>query len=246
MLKNKIVIITGASRGIGKSAAILFANNRAKVIANYNLSEKSAAEINNLINIDAPRVEIFQADVKSEDDVNNLINFSFQKFGKIDVIINNAGVLTDSLLMMTPTSSYQNIMDVNLKGVFLCSRKVAKIMMKQRYGKIINVSSIVGRYGNSGQSVYAASKAGIIGFSYSLAKELGMYGITVNVVAPGIIETDMSAHLSREIKESLISNVALNRIGKVEDVAKVLLFLASDLSDYVSGQIIGVDGCQIL
>ena len=191
-------------------------------------------------------IKIVRTDVSSESDVNNLIQSTLSEYGQIDILVNCAGILTDGLILMTNQETLKKMIEVNLVGSYYMMRRVSKQMIKQRSGKIINISSIVGKKGNLGQSAYSLTKSGIIGLTYSSAKELGQFGITVNAIAPGLIETDMSSHLSESKKEEIISNISLGRIGKPEDVANVVLFLSSSFSDYISGQIIGVDGCQIM
>jgi 3-oxoacyl-[acyl-carrier protein] reductase len=167
-------------------------------------------------------------------------------YSRIDVLVNNAGVMINNLLMMTKLEEYEKVIDTNCKGIFLCTRQATKMMTKQKSGKIINMSSVVGVNGNHGQSIYSASKSFVIGFTKATAKELGRYGITVNAVAPGFIETDLTKDTNEKTKKELMSNITMGRFGTPEDIAKVVLFLSSELSDYVSGQIIGVDGCQIM
>ena len=244
MVKDKVILVTGASRGIGRATALLLAEHGAKVVVNYNKSEREAEEVISIIR--GKEAIKIKADVANEEEVKGMFSEIKEKFGRIDVLVNNAGIMRSNLLLMTKTDEFNEIVETNCKGVFLCMRAATKMMMKRRYGKIINISSIVGLKGNSGQIVYSGSKAFLIGLTKSAAKELGMYGITVNAVAPGIIDTDMTKDLTEEIKQDLLNNVSLERIGTPEDVAKVILFLCSELSDYVSGQVIGVDGCQIM
>ena len=246
MLKGKIILITGAGRGIGRAIALLAAENHAKIIINYNKSEKEAIELVNIIKekgFDAIKIK---ADVSNEEEIKEIFDIIKKKYGRLDILVNNAGVMKNNLLMITKTEEFDELVGINCRSVFLCMRNAAKLMMKQRYGKIINISSIVGINGNKGQTVYSATKSFLVGLTKSAAKELGSYGITVNAIAPGLIDTDMTKDLKKEIKQDLINNISLGRIGKPEDVAKVVLFLSSDLGDYVSGQIIGVDGCQIM
>ncbi len=246
MLKDKVVLITGASRGIGRATALLAAENHAQVIINYHKSEDKAAELVDIINEKGLHATMIKADVSVENEVKDMFESIKKQYFKIDILVNNAGIMKNNYLMMTSTELFDNIIDVNLKGTFLCSRYASNIMRKQKSGRIINVSSIIGLNGNAGQTAYSTSKAGVIGFTKSAAKELGRYGITVNAIAPGFIETDLTKDVKEEIKEKIISDIALGRSGKPEDVAKVILFLSSELGDYVSGQIIGVDGCQII
>ena len=246
MLEGKVALITGASRGIGKATAIKFAENRATVVVNYNESKEAADSLVKQIESMGGNALAIKADVKNYNELKEMFNTIKERFGRLDILVNNAGVLKDSLIMMTSESDWENIINTNLKGAFNSIQLASKIMMRQGGGKIINVSSIVGIHGNAGQAAYSASKAGVIGMTKSAAKELAAYGISVNCVAPGLIDTDMTRHLKPEIRERLISNICMKKMGKPEDVAGVILFLASDLSNYVNGQTIGVDGCQIL
>lgn len=246
LVKDKVILITGASRGIGRATAKILAENGSHVIVNYNSSENAAKELVDELATNGYVASMFKADVSSEDEVKKLFLFVKEKYGRIDVLINNAGIMKNSLIMMTKTQDFEKIVEINCKGLFLCTRFFSKMMMKQNSGKIINTASIVGVYGNYGQTLYSASKSFVIGYTKASAKELGQYGITVNAVAPGFIESDMTTNTSEEIRNDLMSKTALKRFGTPKDVAKVMLFLSSDLSDYVSGQIIGVDGCEIM
>jgi len=246
MLEGKIMLVTGASRGIGRATALLAAENHAQVIVNYNASEDAANELTDLIAKNGFSAVKIKADVSKEEEVKRMFKEIKSSFGRLDILVNNAGVMYNNLLMMTPIAELDRMIDINCKGTYFCSQRASKMMMKQNFGRIINISSIVGTHGNNGQTAYSASKSFIIGFTSSAAKELGRYNITVNAIAPGVIETDLTKDLKPEIKNSMIENVALGRIGTPEDIAKVALFLASPLGDYVSGQIIGVDGCQIM
>ena len=246
MIEGKVILVTGASRGIGRATALLLAEQGAKVIVNYNKSEKEAEEVISRIREEGREALMIKANVANEEEVKGMFSEIREKFGRIDVLVNNAGIMKNNLLLMTKTDEFNEIVETNCKGVFLCMRAAAKMMMKKMSGKIINLSSIVGINGNSGQIVYSGSKAFLIGLTKSAAKELGMYGITVNAVAPGLIDTDMTEDLKEDIKQDLVNNISLGRIGTPEDVAKVILFLCSELSDYVSGQVIGIDGCQIM
>ena len=246
MLKDKVILITGASRGIGRATALLLAEHGAKVIVNYNKSEKEAEEVISMIREKGNEAIKIKANVANEEEVKGMFSEIKKKFGRIDVLVNNAGIMKNNLLLMTKTEEFNEIVETNCKGVFLCMRAATKMMMKKRSGKIINLSSIVGTNGAPGQIVYSGSKAFSIGMTKSAAKELGMYGITVNAVAPGLIDTDMTKDLKEDIKQDLLNNISLGQIGAPEDVAKVTLFLCSELSDYVSGQVIGIDGCQIM
>jgi 3-oxoacyl-[acyl-carrier protein] reductase len=246
MLDGKVVLVTGASRGIGKAIALLAAENHAHVIVNYNKNGKSAAELVDLIHEKGLSASMIKADVSSEDEVKDMFSSIKEKHSKIDVLVNNAGIMQNGLLALTGTELFDHTIDVNLKGTFLCTRYATNIMRKQRSGRIVNISSIVGLQGSEGQTAYSASKAAVIGFTRSAAKELGRYGITVNAVAPGLIETDLIKDMKPDIRDKILSSISLGRIGTPEDVAKVVLFLSSDLASYVNGSVIVVDGCQTM
>ena len=246
MLNGKVMLITGASRGIGRATALLAAANHAQVIVNY---RKNAEQADNLVTEITEKgfaASAIRADVADEDDVREMFRYIREKYGRLDILVNNAGIMKNNLLMMTRLQEFQEVLDVNCKGTFLCTQYAAKMMMRQKSGKIINLSSVVGVYGNRGQSVYASSKSFVIGFTKCTAKELGAFNIAVNAVAPGFIETDLTLDTKTRIKDEILHNIALGRTGTPGDVAKVILFLGSDLADYVSGQIIGVDGCEII
>lgn len=246
MLTGKIILITGASRGIGAATAKILAENGAQIIINYNSSEDEAQKVADTIVATGNEVSLCKADLSNEDDVKGLFNFVREKYGRLDVLINNAGIMGSGLIPMTKTSEYEKLVEINCKSLFLTTRYFTKLMMKQKSGKIVNTASIMGVYGYAGQTVYSGTKAFVIGYTKAAAKELGRYGITVNAVAPGFIETDMTKNTTEKIREDLLAKTALGRFGTPEDVAKVMLFLSSDLSDYVSGQVIGVDGCEIM
>jgi 3-oxoacyl-[acyl-carrier protein] reductase len=246
VLQNKVILVTGASRGIGRATALLAAENHGRVIIDYNNSESAADELLDIIAAKGANAVKIKADVSKEDEVKNMFKEIKSKFGRLDILVNNAGIMRNNLLMMTRIDELNRMYDINCKGTFLCSQNAAKMMMKQNNGRIINISSIVGIHGSQGYTAYSASKSFLVGFTMSAAKELGRYNITVNAIAPGLIATDMTKDLAEEVKAELIGNVALGRIGTPEDVAKVVIFLASSLGDYVSGQVIGVDGCQIM
>lgn len=246
MLSGKVVLITGASRGIGRAAALRAAENHAHVIINYNNSEEKATELLDLIHKNGLEASMIKADISSEEDIRNMFKSIKENYSRLDVLVNNAGIMKNSLLMLSNTDLFNQTIDVNLKGMFLCSRYAANIMRKQKSGTIINISSIAGLNGDAGQTIYSASKAAVVGFTKSAAKELGMYNITVNAIAPGLIETDLIKEVKPEIRDKMLSNTALGRLGTPEDIAKVILFLSSDLASYVNGEVIVVDGCQLL
>ena len=246
MLKNKNAVVTGATRGIGREIAFTLAENGANVAINYRtLNEDVERLIEELKNYGTNIVAV-KCDISDEEEVKNFIAESKKQLGSIDILINNAGITKDGLLMRMKEKDFSDVLDVNLKGTFITTREAASIMMKQRHGKIINISSVVGVIGNAGQCNYAASKAGVIGFSKSVARELASRNITVNVVAPGFINTDMTGVLPEKVKESMLQGIPLKRIGEPKDIANAVLFLASDLSNYITGQVINVDGGMVM
>ena len=242
MLKDKVALVTGASRGIGKAIAIALAHQGAKVAINYSSSDDAAIEVCEIIRKNGGTAEIFKAKVNVEEEVDSMFAAIEEKLGSIEILVNNAGITKDNLLMRMKTEEWDNVIDVNLKGAFLCTRRVLKGMMKARYGKIINISSVVGFSGNAGQFNYSATKAGIIGMTKSAALELGSRGIRVNAVAPGFIETDMTAVLTDEVKAAYMEKIPLKALGKVEDIANAVVYLASPLSDYMTGQTLHLNG----
>ncbi len=244
--ERKTAFITGASRGIGRAIALRLAKDGFNIVVNYSKSEKSAEEVVNEVKkygVDAMAVK---CDVSQYEDVEKAIDEIVKKFGNIDVVVNNAGITKDNLILKMSESDWDEVIDVNLKGTFNVIKFASKYMIKKRKGKIINITSVVGMIGNAGQANYAASKAGVIGLTKSAAKELASRGITVNAVAPGFIETDMTNVLKEEIKENMLKSIPLKRAGKPEDVAELVAFLASDASDYITGQVINVDGGMVM
>lgn len=246
MLKDKIVLITGASRGIGKATALLCAENGAHVIINYFHSENDAKDLVETISKNGVKTTLIKGDISSEDDIKKIFLLIKNEFGRIDVLVNNAGVAMSNPIMLASNEEFERTINVNCKGIFLCTKYVVKMMMKQKSGKIINISSVYGIQGSPGQAIYSGSKAFVIGFTKAAAKELGRYGITVNAIAPGVIDTDLTKSMSKEMIEKNIRNNTLGRIGTPEDVARVVLFLSSDLGNYITGQVIRVDGGQII
>jgi len=221
---------------------LALASNNAFVVINYNHNESSAREVLKQIEMNGGRGRLSQFDVSDFTKVQEEIDRILEELGGIHILVNNAGITKDGLLLRMKEQDWDDVMSVNLKGVFNCTRAVTKYMLKQRYGKIINITSIVGEMGNAGQANYSASKAGIIGFTKSIAKELGSRNINVNAVSPGFIETDITKNLPQEVKNSYIQNIPLGRFGNPEDVAKVVVFLASDSASYITGEVIKVNG----
>lgn len=238
----KTVIVTGASRGIGACVAKEFGKLGYNVVVCYNKSRKQAEEVASEIESLGGKALLVQVDVSNSESVKNMVNQAEKVFGNIDVLVNDAGISISGLLIDMTNEQIQNLVSTNLISTIVCSREVAKNMINARQGRIINISSIWGVVGGSNETVYSATKAGIIGFSKALAKELGLMNINVNVVAPGAIETDMMKQYDNQTKQEIVSETALNRLGKPEDVAKVVTFLASDSASYITGQVIRVDG----
>lgn len=242
MLNGKIAVVTGASRGIGKAIAMKFAQLGATVVINYNGSAQKAEEVKQSITADGGRAVIMQCNVADYDACEAFFKDVINQFGRIDILVNNAGITKDGLIMRMSEEDFTNVVDVNLKGTFHCIRFASRQMMKQRSGRIINMSSVVGISGNAGQINYAASKAGVIGMTKSAAKELASRGITVNAIAPGYIETDMTNVLSDKVKEETMKQIPLGRLGQTGDIAAAAAFLASDEAGYITGQVLAVDG----
>ena len=245
MEEKQVVLVTGAARGIGKQVALKYAQNGYNVVLNY---VSDCTDVEGLTKeFESYGIEILcvKADVSKEEQVEELVAKTIEKFGRIDVLINNAGVTKDTLLMRMKEEDFDKVININLKGTFFMTKAVISHMMKKRDGRIINISSIVGLAGNAGQSNYAASKAGIIGFTKSVAKEVASRNIRANCVAPGFIATDMTDVLSDEVKEHINRQIPMKRMGTPEDVANVVYFLGSEESSYITGQVISVDGGMI-
>ncbi len=245
-LKDKAALITGGSRGIGKEIALELARNGVHIGISYVSNTEKANEVLEEIKSYGVNAIAVKANVSVEEDVLQMIKTIEEELGTIDILVNNAGITKDNLLIRMKEQDWDEVMDVNLKGVFLCTKAVSRIMMKKRYGKIINITSVVGITGNAGQGNYSASKAGVIGFTKSMARELASRGIRVNGIAPGFIETDMTDVLKDEIKEAMLKTIPLNSFGNPKHIANLAVFLASESSDYITGQIINVDGGMIM
>ena len=241
-LTGKVALVTGASRGIGRAIALALAKQGAAVLVNYNGSRERALEVVALIEQNGGQAEAVGCDVSVFLDCGKMVEDVISRYGHVDILVNNAGVTKDNLILRMTEEEYDKVLDTNLKGAFNTIRHLSKYFLKQRSGKIINISSVSGVMGNAGQSNYSASKAGLIGLTKSVARELAGKGICVNAVAPGYIDTDMTQVLSEKAKESLIQMIPVGRIGNPEDVAQMVVFLAGSGSDYITGQVICVDG----
>ncbi|WP_432359394.1 3-oxoacyl-[acyl-carrier-protein] reductase [Sporosarcina sp. UB5] len=243
---EKAAIVTGASRGIGREIAILLGKEGARVAVNYSGSKEKAEEVVEIIKQSGGEAFAIQANVSDADQVKHMIDETLKTFGSIDMLVNNAGITRDNLLMRMKEDEWDDVIDINLKGVFLCTKAVTRQMMKQRAGKIVNLASIVGVIGNPGQANYVAAKAGVIGLTKTTARELATRNITVNAVAPGFITTDMTDALPEDVKEQMLASIPLGKLGAAEDVAGAVAFLLSNDANYITGQTIHVDGGMVM
>ncbi len=246
LLDGKVAVVTGGSRGIGRAVAVALAREGAKVVINFAGNVTAANSVLEEITGAGGEAMLCQANVSNGEAVEAMIKAALDKFGHIDILVNNAGITRDNLLARMKEEDWDAVMNTNLKGIFLCTKAVARSMMKQRSGKIINMSSVIGLTGNAGQGNYAAAKAGVIGFTKSMAKELASRNVTVNAIAPGFITTDMTHVLSDDIKAGLSEKIPLGRLGAPEDVAHAVVFLASDAANYITGQTINIDGGMVI
>lgn len=242
MLENKVALVTGASRGIGRAIALALAAQGAAVVVNYNGSKERAQEVADTIKSQGGQASLYQCSVGDFQACQEMIQHVIKEYGHLDILVNNAGITRDNLIMKMKEEDFDAVIETNLKGAFNTIRHSSRQMLKQRSGKIINITSVSGILGNAGQANYAASKAGVIGLTKTMARELASRGITVNAVAPGFVETEMTDVLKEEIKEAACSQIPLGKFGKPEDIANMVVFLASEKADYITGQVISVDG----
>ena len=246
MNENRVALITGATRGIGKEIALELAENGFDIAVNYRSEHNGMDDLKKEIEKNGVRCEFVKADVANFEECESMVKETIEKFGKIDILINNAGITKDGLIMRMKKEDFEAILDVNLTGTFNVTRNVIPYMLKQKSGRIINLSSVVGIVGNAGQTNYSASKAGIIGFTKSLAKEVASRNILLNAIAPGFIDTDMTNVLSDVVKEGINAQIPLKRMGTPREVARIVKFLSSEDSSYVTGQVINVDGGMVM
>lgn len=241
-LKGMNALVTGGSRGIGKAIAIELSKQGANVAISFVNNESKAKEVVAEIEKNGVKGLAVKANVSKEEDVNNMVDVVNKELGSIDILVNNAGITKDNLLIRMKTEDWDDVINTNLKGAYLCTKAVTRGMMKKRFGKIVSIASVVGVSGNAGQANYSASKAGIIGFTKSIAKELGSRGINVNAIAPGFVETDMTQVLSEDIKKQMLDIIPLKKFAQPKDIANVVAFLCSEKGSYITGQVINVDG----
>ncbi len=244
MLSGKVAIVTGCLRGIGREISLKYASLGCDIVISYkseNDLERAKAFDEEIKKFNVKTL-LVKCEVSNLEDCVNLVNETKKQFGKLDILVNNAGITKDNLIIRMTEEDFDQVIDINLKGSFNCMKAATSVMMKQKYGKIINMSSVVGLIGNAGQTNYCASKSGVIGMTKSLAREVGARGITVNAIAPGFIQTDMTDSLNEKQKESILSQIPLKKLGNTEDIANLAVFLGSDNSNYITGQVISVDG----
>jgi len=245
-LEGKVAVVTGASRGIGRAIALKLADEGAKVVVNYSGSQAKAEEVVAMIQENGGEAIAVQASVSQTEEVTALMDTAVKTFGSLDILVNNAGITRDNLIMRMKEDEWDDVLNTNLKGVFLCTKAVTRQMMKQRAGRIINISSIVGVAGNAGQANYVAAKAGVIGLTKTTAKELASRNILVNAIAPGFIETEMTEQLPEDIKQGMLTQIPLAKLGQPEDIAKAVAFLASEDANYMTGQTLHIDGGMVM
>lgn len=245
-LDGKVALVTGGSRGIGRAIALLLAERGAKLVINYNRNLEEANAVVAAIEAKGGQAIAVQGDVSIPADAQSLVEQTVKTYGRIDILVNNAGITKDTLMMRMSESDWDSVLDTNLKGAYLCAKAALRPMLKTKGGRIINISSISGQAGSGGQTNYSAAKAGLIGFTKALAREVGSRSITVNAVAPGFIETDMTNVLADEVKQKALAQIPLERFGKPEDVAEAVAFLVSDAANYITGQVLAVNGGMVM
>ena len=241
----KTAVITGATKGLGKQIALELAKDGFEIVINYRTENDSLAQMVEEIN-KTTKAYTFKADISNFDEAKALIDFATSETGKIDLLVNNAGITNDKLLVRMSEEDFSKVIDINLKGTFNCIRHASRLMMKQKFGRIVNISSVIGLIGNVGQANYAASKAGVIGLTKSAAREMAPYSVTVNAIAPGFIKSDMTDKLTDEIKDNIKSSIPMRKIGEPKDDANLVKFLANDETGYITGQVINVDGGMVM
>lgn len=245
-LKDKVAIVTGGSRGIGRAIALALADAGALVVVNYKGNQAAADDVVAAIEAKEGQALAIQADIALAEDVDRLFKAVLERFGRLDILVNNAGITRDNLLLRMKEADFDAVLDTNLRGAYLCSRAALRPMTKARTGRIINITSVVGLVGNAGQANYSAAKAGLIGFTKAVAREMASRAITVNAVAPGYIDTELTAGLGDQIRAAILENIPLGRLGTPEDIANTVCFLASDAAAYITGQTITVDGGMVM
>ena len=245
-MEGRVALVTGGGRGLGRAIAVRLAGEGAKVAISYRSNDAAAAETAELVRKAGAGCEIFKGDVASPEDVEALMKGVGEAFGSVEILVNNAGTTRDNILLRMKDAEFEEVLATNLKGTYLCTRAVLRGMVRVRWGRIVNISSVVGLLGNAGQANYAASKAGMIGFTKSVAREVAARGITANAVAPGYVETELTGGLPEHIKEQILGQVPVGRFGELEEVAEVVAFLASDSAAYITGQTIAVDGGMVM